>query len=331
MSTFWKGKSVLVTGADGFIGSHLVENLQSKGAIVRALVLYNSFNNWGWLEQLVDRSNIEVVVGDVRDADRCLKLTIGMDFVFHLASLISVPYSIFNPEVFLDNNIKGTFNICKAAESSKTILIYVSSSEVYGTAQYLPIDEKHPLQAQSPYSASKISAEAIVYSFYRSYGLKAMIARPFNTYGPRQSARAVIPAIIVQIAEGSKTVKLGNVTPKRDLNYVTDTCDGLVLIAEKEELFGETINIGSGFDYRISEVFSLICKQMNVKVELLSDPIRIRPENAEVQHLLCDNSKIKIHTGFDPKYSFEEGLSKTIKWLLEPSNIATYKSQLYNV
>jgi NAD dependent epimerase/dehydratase len=331
MPQFWQNKRVLITGADGFIGSHLVEYLQSKGAIIRALVLYNSFNSWGWLENIPNHLNVEVIAGDIRDAGCCQKLTRDIDIVFHLASLISVPYSIQNPASFIDTNISGTFNMCSAAQKSNARFIYISSSEVYGTAQYLPIDEKHPLQAQSPYSASKISAEAIVYSFYRSYGLKAAIVRPFNTYGPRQSARAIIPAIIVQIASGSKEVKLGNVSPRRDLNYVADTCRGMALIAENDAMVGETVNIGSGTDYSMADVFALICKQMGANVELVADQERIRPAHAEVQHLLCNNHKIKEYTGFTPAYTFEEGLQQTINWLLIPGNMAGYKSKVYNV
>nr|WP_294941490.1 GDP-mannose 4,6-dehydratase [uncultured Mucilaginibacter sp.] len=331
MPQFWRNKRVLITGADGFIGSHLVEYLQSNGALLRALVLYNSFNNWGWLESVADRTNIEIIAGDIRDAGCCEKLTEGIDIVFHLASLISVPYSIQNPASFIDTNISGTFNMCSAAQKCNAKFIYISSSEVYGTAQYLPIDERHPLQAQSPYSASKISAEAIVYSFYRSYGLKATIARPFNTYGPRQSARAIIPAIIIQIASGSKEVKLGNLSPRRDLNYVADTCRGLALIAENDGLIGETINIGSGTDYSMTDVFALICKQMDADVQLLADEQRVRPAGAEVEHLLCNNSKIKQFTGFTPAYTFEEGLRQTINWLVVPGNMAGYKSKVYNV
>lgn len=331
MPDFWTGKRVLITGAEGFIGSHLVEYLQVRGAYIKALVLYNSFNSWGWLEQLENHTNIEIVTGDVKDAEACITLTQDTDVVFHLASLISVPYSIQNPRSFIDTNVTGTFNICQAARASKSKLIYISSSEVYGTAQYLPINEKHPLQAQSPYSASKISAEAVVYSFFRSYGLNATIVRPFNTFGPRQSARAIIPAIITQIASGSKQIKLGNLAPRRDLNYVTDTSRGMALIAETESLAGETINIGSGYDYSMQKVFTMICEQMNADVELITDSARVRLDTSEVLHLLCDNSKIKQHTGFEPEYTFEQGLKETIEWLSKPGNIAKYKSQYYNV
>lgn len=331
MLQFWKNRKVLITGADGFIGSHLVEYLQNKGAVIRALVLYNSFNSCGWLDTIADHSNIDVVPGDIRDAGCCQELTHGIDVIFHLASLISVPYSIINPTSFIDTNISGTFNMCNAAHKSNAKFIYISSSEVYGTARYLPIDEKHPLQAQSPYSASKIGAEAIVYSFYRSYGLKSVIVRPFNTYGPRQSSKAIIPAIIVQLASGAQEVRLGNLTPRRDLNYVTDTCRGIALIGQNDELIGETVNIGSGIDYSMSDVFALICKQMNANVKLVTEPVRVRPANAEVQHLLCDNSKMTQFTGFTPGYSFEEGLELTIKWLLSPGNVTSYKGKVYNV
>lgn len=331
MLHFWQNKKVLITGADGFIGSHLVEFLRGKGAIIRALVFYNSFNRWGWLEAIADHSNIEVIAGDIRDTAFCEKLTQGIDVIFHLASLISVPYSIQNPASFIDTNIGGTFNICCAAHRSNAKLVYISSSEVYGTAQYLPINEKHPLQAQSPYSASKIGAEAIVYSFYRSYGLKAVIVRPFNTYGPRQSAKAIIPTIIIQIANGGQEVKLGNLTPRRDLTYVEDTCRGMTLIGQNDELIGEIVNIGSGRDYSMADVFALICRQMNADVKLVTEPVRVRPANAEVQHLLCDNSKITQFVGFTPGYTFEEGLGHTIKWVLNSGNYTNYQSAVYNV
>lgn len=327
----WQSKKVLITGADGFIGSHLVEYLKAEGAIIRALVFYNSFNRWGWLEAIADHSNVEVIAGDIRDVGFCEKLTQGIEVIFHLASLISVPYSIQNPASFIDTNIGGTLNVCCAALRSNAKLIYISSSEVYGTAQYLPINERHPLQAQSPYSASKIGAEAVVYSFYRSYGLRAVIVRPFNTYGPRQSAKAIIPAIIIQIASGGQEVRLGNLTPRRDLIFVKDTCRGMALIGQEDKLIGETVNIGSGSDYSIADVFALICKLMNADVKVVTEPVRVRPSNAEVHHLLCDNSKINQVAEFSPGYSLEEGLGQTIRWLLTPGNIATYQSKIYNV
>lgn len=331
MSDFWEGKKVLITGADGFIGSHLVEHLQKKGAQIRALSLYNSFNNWGWLEHIASNKNVEIVTGDIRDPETCYKITFDIEIIFHLACLIAIPYSIQSPRSYLDSNVYGTFNICEAALKNNCKLIYISSSEVYGTALYLPIDEKHPLQAQSPYSATKISAEAIVYSFFRSYNLHAVIVRPFNTYGPRQSARAIIPSVIIQLAGGKDEIKVGNLSPRRDLNFVADTCAGMTLIAENEDLKGETINIGSGTDYPVKNILSLICKLMNKTVKVVTDIERIRPASAEVEHLLCDNRKIKKTTGFVSHYDLEKGLKETIDWFLKPENLVNYKSHLYNV
>jgi len=331
MPDFWNNKKVLITGADGFIGSHLVEHLQERGAIIRALVLYNSFNNWGWLENIPGYLNIEVITGDIRDAENCMRMAEGIDIIFHLACLIAVPYSFQAPGSYIDTNINGTFNICQAARSHNCKLIYVSSSEVYGSAKYLPIDENHPLQAQSPYSATKISAEAIVYSFYRSYNLRTVIVRPFNTFGPRQSARAIIPSIIIQIANGIREIRLGNTFPRRDFNYVTDTCNGMALLGENENIIGETINIGSGRDYSVKEIFLLISDFMKKDAEIITDMARIRPGNSEVEHLLCDNNKIKKLTNFIPKVSFEEGLKITIQWFLTHNNITNHKSQIYNV
>lgn len=328
----WNGKKVLVTGADGFIGSHLVEHLLQKGAHVRALSFYNSFNHWGWMEDIPPHANLEVVTGDIRDIEQCRHVTQNIDTIFHLAALIAIPYSYQAPRSFLDTNISGTFNICNAAIASGcSKLIHVSSSEVYGTARYVPIDESHPLQPQSPYSASKISSEAIALSHYYSYDLPVTIVRPFNTFGPRQSARAVIPSIIIQLAQGNKVISLGKLSPRRDFNYVQDTCLGLSLIAENNNLLGETVNIGSGKDYSIQEVLSRISTLMRCEVDFTIDEQRIRPVKSEVERLLCDNSKIKQCTGFRPQYTLEAGLVQSISWYSDTENLKKFKSHIYNV
>lgn len=328
----FKGKRVLVTGADGFIGSHLVEKLVEHGAEVTALSVYNSFNNWGWLEDTSCLPEINVISGDVRDANFCRKMTKDKDIVFNLAALIAIPYSYVAPDSYIDTNVKGSLNVCQGAlENGVQKVIQISTSEVYGTAKYVPIDEKHPLQPQSPYSASKIGADAIASSFYYSFGLPVTIARPFNTYGPRQSARAVIPTIISQIASGMKEIKLGDVSTTRDLNYVTDTCAGLLAIAEHEKTAGETINIGSNYEVSILEVFETIRDLSGSNVTLVTDEARIRPENSEVQRLWCDNTKINELTGFRPQITLKEGLMKTIEWFSDPSNLNKYKAGIYNV
>jgi NAD dependent epimerase/dehydratase len=325
-------KSILITGADGFIGSHLTEFLAGKGHKIRALSYYNSFNYWGWLEDVSCKDEIEVVSGDIRDPEFCRKLTKDVDIVFHLAALIAIPYSYSAPNSYIDTNVKGTFNICQAAmESGVQRIIHTSTSEVYGTAQYVPIDEKHPLQPQSPYSASKIGADAIALSFFNSFNLPLTIARPFNTYGPRQSARAVIPTIITQIAKGHKKIDLGDVTPTRDFTFVKDTCRGLSEISESDRALGETINIGSNFEISIEDVFKLIKSIMNSDAEVLRDDKRLRPEKSEVFRLWCDNSKLKALTMYQPGYSLEEGLKETVAWFLIPDNLNKYKTDIYNV
>jgi len=327
-----KNKNILVTGADGFIGSHLVEILVSHGAIVYGLAQYNSFNKWGWLEKLDCIERVNVLTGDIRDPHFCKKITQDMDIIFHLASLIAIPYSYVAPDSYVDTNVKGTLNICQAAHENGGIrVIQTSTSEVYGTAQYVPIDEKHPLQAQSPYSATKIAADAIVMSFFYSYDLPVTIARPFNTYGPRQSARAVIPTIITQIANGVKKIKLGDVSPTRDFSYVTDTCEGLIAIAESDRTVGETINIGSNFEISISDTLSLIKELMNSDVDFIVKKQHIRPEKSEVRRLWCDNKKIKSLTSFKPCLSLQDGLQKTIDWFSKSDNIKHYKSNIYNL
>lgn len=322
----------LVTGADGFIGSHLVEFLITKGVNVKALVIYNSFNSWGYLDDIKGLEKVEVVAGDVRDPSFCKKLLQDVDVVFHLAALIAIPYSYAAPASYVDTNVTGTLNIAQAAlDAGVSRMIHTSTSEVYGTAQYVPINESHPLQAQSPYSASKIAADAMAMSFYNSFELPLVIARPFNTYGPRQSARAVIPTIISQIANGAKQIKLGDVTPTRDFNYVADTCQGFWALANAEQAIGKTVNIGSNFEISIADTLNLIKKIMQSDVEFVLDKQRIRPKGSEVFRLWCDNSLIKELTDFEPKFDIEQGLTKTVEWFTCPENLIKYKSQIYNV
>ena len=326
------GKRVLVTGADGFIGSHLTETLYNLGANVRALSYYNSFNDWGWLESVSCKKNIEIVSGDVRDPNYCRHITKNMDIVFHLAALIAIPYSYVAPDSYVDTNVRGTLNICQAAmDNGCSKIIHTSTSEVYGTAQYVPIDENHPLQAQSPYSASKIGADAIAMSFYNAFDLPLTIALPFNTFGPRQSARAVIPTIISQIADGMNVIKVGDLKPTREFNYVQDTCDGFIALATSDKTNGETINIGTNFEISIEETFNLIKKLMNSNVEFTVDPARIRPSKSEVFRLCCDNSKILELTNFNPKVGFTAGMQKTIDWFTKSDNLSKYKAHIYNV
>jgi len=323
---------VLVTGADGFIGSHLTEMLVAKGHKVKALSQYNSFNNWGWLEDVNCKSKIKVLTGDIRDPHYCKHITKDVDIIFHLAALIAIPYSYVAPDSYVDTNIKGTLNICQAAKENGNIrVIHTSTSEVYGTAQYVPIDENHPMQPQSPYSATKIAADAMAMSFFNAFELPVTIARPFNTYGPRQSARAVIPTIITQIASGMKEIKLGDVTPTRDFNYVDDTCRGFIALAECDESIGETVNIGSNSEITIGDTLNLIKELMGSDVEFVIDKDRIRPSKSEVFRLWCDNTKIKKLTGFESKVDIRQGLQQTIDWITQPKNLKKYKSEIYNV
>lgn len=325
-------KKVLVTGADGFIGSHLVELLVAEGFQVRALSCYNSFNNWGWLEDIDCLDQVEVVSGDIRDPHFCRHIVQDQDIVFHLAALIAIPYSYVAPASYVDTNVKGTLNICQAARDTGVgLVIHTSTSEVYGTAQYVPIDEKHPLQPQSPYSASKIAADAMAMSYHNAFDLPLVIARPFNTYGPRQSARAVIPTIITQIAIGMKQIKLGDLRPTRDFNYVEDTCRGFLALADCREAVGETVNIGSNSEVPIGDVLELIKNSMESEVQFISEKHRLRPEKSEVFRLCCDNSKIRNLTGFEPAFSLEKGLRKTIDWFCKPGNLTKYKADIYNV
>lgn len=327
-----KSETVLVTGADGFIGSHLTELLVREGFNVKALSLYNSFNWWGWLEDVDCRDKIEIFSGDVRDPHFCKLITKDVDIVFHLAALIAIPYSYVAPDSYIDTNVKGTLNIAKAAlDNGVKRLIQTSTSEVYGTASYVPIDEQHPLQPQSPYSASKIGADAIAMSFFYAFNLPVTIARPFNAYGPRQSARAVIPTIITQIAAGKKKIELGDVTPTRDFTFVTDTCRGLVALARCDKAIGETVNIGSNYEISIGETLALVREIMKSDVEFVLDKQRLRPENSEVTRLWCDNTKLRTLTGFAPKLAIRQGLELTVDWFTRPGNLAKYKTDIYNL
>ncbi len=325
-------RRALVTGADGFIGSHLTELLVGQAFAVRALAQYNSFNNWGWLEDVDCKDAIEVISGDIRDPHFCDRLLKDVDVVFNLAALIAIPYSYVAPDSYVDTNIRGTVNLCQAAlRNDVRRFIQTSTSEVYGTALYVPIDEKHPVQPQSPYSASKIASDAMAMSFHNAFDLPVTLARPFNTYGPRQSARAVIPAMIVQIASGVKTIKVGDLTPTRDFNFVLDTCQGLLALAECDAAIGETVNIGSNFEISIRDTFEMIRTIMGSNVEFVVDPERIRPGKSEVLRLWCDNTKIRQLTGFAPRYSFAQGLEATVSWFSKPESLSRYKAGIYNV
>lgn len=326
-----KNKRVLVTGADGFIGSHLVEVLAAEGAQITALVQYNSFNSWGWLEE-VDTQGMRVIAGDIRDAHFCNGLLRDIDVVFNLAALIPIPYSYAAPDSYVDTNVKGTLNLCQAArEHGVAKFIQTSTSEVYGTAQYVPIDEKHPLHAQSPYSATKIGADAIAVSFHCAFQLPVVIARPFNTYGPRQSARAVIPTILSQLAAGRQEVRLGELTATRDFTFVEDTCRGLAAIARLDAGLGEVFHVGSNQEISIGELFTLISGLMGKDARIASDAQRLRPPASEVLRLRCDNSKLKMASGFEPGIPLREGLRRTVAWFLDPRNLRRYKEGVYNV
>ena len=323
---------VLVTGADGFIGSHLVELLIAKGYSVKALSYYNSFNNWGWLENLPDKNQVEVISGDVRDPFFCKELTKETDIIFHLAALIAIPYSYVAPHSYIDTNVKGTLNICQAAlENGCKKLIHTSTSEVYGTAKYVPIDENHPLQPQSPYSASKIGADMIALSYYHSFKLPVVVARPFNTYGPRQSARAVIPTIITQVLQGNTEIHLGDTSPTRDFNYVKDTCKGFVQLASCSDIEGNVVNIGSNTEISIGELIKTIAELMSSEINVITDKSRLRPKDSEVFRLKCENALIQKLTGYTPDYSLKQGLAETINWFRQKENLSQYKANLYNV
>lgn len=325
-------KKVLVTGADGFIGSHLTESLLEKGYDVKAFTMYNSFNTWGWLDTLPKEKldQIEIFSGDVRDPNGVREAMKGVDGVFHLAALIAIPFSYHSPDSYVDTNIKGTLNVLQAARELGTERIMVTStSEVYGTAQYVPIDEKHPFQGQSPYSATKIGADRLAESFYRSFNLPVSIVRPFNTYGPRQSARAVIPTIITQLLAGKSEIQLGSLTPTRDFNFVKDTAAGFIAIAESDKTIGEEINIATQQEISIGDLAQEIIRQINPSAKIICDEQRLRPEKSEVNRLLGANEKIKRLTNWTPKYTFEEGIKETIAWLRE--NLDKYKTDIYNV
>lgn len=323
-------KNILITGADGFIGSHLTELMLERGCHVRALSQYNSFNNWGWLEQ-VHHPNLEVVCGDVRDNNFCREIAKGCDTVFHLAALIAIPYSYIAPDSYVDTNIKGTLNMCQASlDAGVSRLLVTSTSEVYGTAKYVPIDEEHPRQPQSPYSATKIGADAIAKSFYNASGLPVAIVRPFNTYGPRQSARAIIPTIISQIANGAREIKVGDLTPTRDFNYVRDTVRGFAAIAAADGVEGEEINIATNTEVSMAETLQTIADIMAADVKWVTDPQRLRPAKSEVFRLHGANDKIRSLTGWQPEYSLRSGLEKTVEWFLNPDNLKMYKSDIYN-
>ena len=329
-----KNEKVLVTGADGFIGSHLVEALLGEGCRVKAFVYYNSFNSWGWLDTFSKDKlkDIEIFAGDIRDPNGVRESVKGVDMVFHLAALIGIPFSYHSPDSYIDTNIKGTLNVLQACRDyAIERVIVTSTSEVYGTAQYVPIDEKHPLQGQSPYSASKIGADRIAESFCRSFGSPVVIARPFNTYGPRQSARAVIPTIITQLLNNKKEIHLGALHPTRDLNYVSDICRGFISLAGCNEAVGKEINIGSGTEMSIGNLAEQLIKLTGSDARIVSEEQRKRPEKSEVERLVCDNGLIRKLTGWKPEVSLKDGLERTIAWLRDKDNLNRYKWDIYNV
>jgi NAD dependent epimerase/dehydratase len=325
-------EKILITGADGFIGSHLTELMLKQGYSVRALSYYNSFNSWGWLEVLSATPNLQIISGDIRDAYFCRELVSGVDTIFHLAALIAIPYSYTAPDSYLETNIRGTLNICQAARDCGNIrVLHTSTSEVYGTANYVPIDENHPKQPQSPYSASKIGADAMAMSFYNSYNLPLTIVRPFNTYGPRQSARAIIPSVITQIISGKTKIKTGDITPTRDFNFVSDICNGFLAIAKAEKTIGHEINLCSNSEISIKEIIGLIGILMGKEAEPETDETRLRPENSEVFRLKGDNSLAKELAGWIPLTDLEKGLRSTIEWFSDPANLRRYKPDIYNI
>ena len=331
-------KKILITGADGFIGSHLTEALVRAGRDVRAFVFYNSFNSWGWLDRCAEdvKGKFEVFEGDIRDPYGVKKAMQGCDTVLHLAALIAIPYSYHSPETYVDTNVKGTLNVVQAAhELGVKKVVHTSTSEVYGTARSVPITEDHPLQGQSPYSATKIGADQIAMSFHTSFGVPVAIVRPFNTYGPRQSARAVIPTIITQIASGKKRLKLGSVSPTRDFSFVKDTVRGFVAMAGSDAAVGQVVNLGSNFEISIRDTVDLIAEIMEVKMEIETDPQRVRPEKSEVERLWADNRKAREVLGWEPEYAgregFRRGLAETVAWFTDPSNLERFKCDIYNL
>ena len=329
-----KGKKILVTGADGFIGSHLVEALLAQGCDVRAFVYYNSFNSWGWLDTLPPDviRELDVFSGDIRDPNGVSEAMTGCDVVFHLAALIAIPFSYHSPDSYVDTNIKGTLNVLQAARRLGTERVLITStSEVYGTAQYAPIDEKHPFQGQSPYSATKIGADRLAESFCRSFETPVVIVRPFNTYGPRQSARAVIPTIITQLLLGQTELQLGSLTPTRDFNYVKDTAQGFIALAEADSAVGKEINIATGKEYSIGDVAKVLVSELNPSARIITDEQRLRPDASEVFRLMGDNTLITTLTSWRPSHDLDTGLRDTIAWFRLPENISRYKAWLYNV
>ena len=329
---------ILVTGADGFIGSHLTEALVRRNFNVRAFVLYNSFNSWGWLDHSDSeiKKSLEIFSGDIRDPYGVFSAMRGCDVVFHLAALIAIPYSYHSPYTYVDTNIKGTLNVIQAARQLDIQkVVHTSTSEVYGSAQFVPITENHPLQGQSPYSATKIAADQLAFSFFNSFNTPIAIARPFNTYGPRQSARAIIPTVITQIASGQKTIKLGSLHPTRDFNFITDTVEGFIALCECDNSIGQVINLGSNFEISIADIVGMIAELMQSDFSIDIEHQRLRPEKSEVDRLWADNSKAKNLFGFSPSYAGKDGLrrglTETINWFTNGDNIALYKAHLYNI
>ncbi|WP_206951654.1 NAD-dependent 4,6-dehydratase LegB [Trinickia acidisoli] len=330
-------RKILITGADGFIGSHLTEHLVRAGHDVRAFVLYNSFNSWGWLDRTRSdiRHALDVFAGDVRDPNGVRKAVEGCDVVLHLAALIAIPYSYHSPDTYVDTNIKGTLNVVQAARDSGARVVHTSTSEVYGTARTAPISEHHPLQGQSPYSASKIGADQIALSFHLSFGTAVSVLRPFNTYGPRQSARAVIPSIVTQIAKGQRTIKLGALHPTRDFNYVTDTVRAFEAVMNSEAAIGQVLNAGSGFEISIGDTAKVIAETMGADIRIETEQARLRPEKSEVERLVADARRLHELTGWTPEYGgpdgFRRGIAQTVQWFTEPANLAAYKTDIYNI
>jgi len=324
--------TILITGATGFIGSHLFELCVKKGFNVIAFDRYDPNNYWGWLEKSKYKKDLNVILGDIRDYDSVSKAMEGCSAVFHLAALIGIPYSYISPMAYIRTNIEGTYNILEAAKNLELEQVLITStSETYGTAQYSPIDENHPLVGQSPYSASKIAADHLAISYYRSFDLPVKIVRPFNTYGPRQSARAVIPTIISQLLNGNKSIELGNLSPTRDLTYVADTCEGFLEIYKSDSLFGEVTNIGMSSEISIGDLAYLIANFMDAEIIIESSNERVRPENSEVERLVCDNSKLQKHTSWKPEHTIEQGIIEVIEWMKNSENLTMYKSGQYNV
>ncbi|NCA81283.1 MAG: SDR family NAD(P)-dependent oxidoreductase [Opitutae bacterium] len=329
-----KDKKVLVTGAGGFIGSHLTEMLLQRGCRVRALVRYNSKNSWGWLDDPARRAdpNLEVVAGDIRDASGVMETMKGCDVVFHLAALIGIPFSYHSPDTYVDTNIRGTLNVLQAARQlNAERVVITSTSEVYGTAQYVPIDETHPFQGQSPYSATKIGADRLAESFHRSFNVPVIIARPFNTYGPRQSARAIIPTLITQLLAGRKRIQVGSLEPTRDFNFVLDTAAGFIALASADRAVGQEVNIATGEEYSIRQVAEMLIQEIDPEAALIGDEVRVRPAASEVMRLCGANAKIASLTGWRPTHTLRQGLLATVEWFRNPENRAGYKSDIYNI